>query len=198
MPIISVGPQTLKRMGVLGIVKFPFTKSELTFRYRELSLKTHPDVNDSPDAEEKMKEINEAKTYLEPFATIEEVYTVKKSIEEKKARMDGDIFKLWTTCEHCEGRGWNRDLYWSPEIDCPDCREPDLIWGMHRSVGYSWGDCALCNGKGFVGRDSDKVCPACDGRRRVRVVCNRCNGKRVVKNPVEAPVNEFVLLSGGS
>ena len=48
---------------VLGVSKNA-TEDEIKKAFRKLAMKYHPDVNKSPDAEEKFKEINQAYSVL--------------------------------------------------------------------------------------------------------------------------------------
>ena len=55
-----------KALNVLGL-KPNFTEGELKKAHRELANKYHPDRNKSPEAESKMKDINEARDYLAKY-----------------------------------------------------------------------------------------------------------------------------------
>ena len=76
---------------ILGVPR-DATLDEIKKAYRELVLKYHPDINKSPEAEEKMREINEAYAVLSD-AEKRKQYDTMGSYEFNTRFSDEDIFK---------------------------------------------------------------------------------------------------------
>ncbi len=165
-------------------------------KYRELAKKYHPDVNKEPDAEAKLKKINEAY----------QVVSSGKSTDREEVRNTGwggldDIFNpfggrqqviyaenivLQTTLSFKEAvLGCKRNLTYKRRAKCRDCNgqgETPINNG-----------CEKCGGRGqVVTRQGNTImmrtCDKCGGRTSVNV-CNTCEGEGVVDAEADITVN---------
>jgi molecular chaperone DnaJ len=170
---------------VLGVSRNA-SDDELKSAFRNLARKYHPDVNDSPDAEEKFKEINEAYGVL--------------SDEEKRAAYDrfghqgvrgpnggpgfetvdfsdfadifGDMFgfggmggfggRSRTASRTAPRRGV--DLQYQIAISFKEA-----VFGTEKEIDVTKDEsCGTCSGSGAKPGTSPKTCPECQGRGEVR------------------------------
>ncbi|MFO8035858.1 MAG: molecular chaperone DnaJ [Anaerolineales bacterium] len=195
---------------VLGISRNA-SEDDIRNAFRRLARKYHPDVNDSPDAEERFKEINEAYGVL--------------SDEEKRAAYDrfghqgvkvanggvdwsanfsdfedilGDLFGLggfggrarsrWRTAPR---RG--ADLQYRVTLDFDEA-----VFGVEKEIEITRDEvCSTCGGSGAKPGTSPQTCPQCGGRGEIRqtrqtllgsmvqvTTCPTCNGEgKTIETP---------------
>lgn len=190
---------------VLGISKNA-TLEEIKKAYKTLAKKYHPDLNKSPDAEEKFKEINEAHEVL--------------SDEQKRRQYDqfghagsnqqgfggfggfgnfDDIFSQFF------GGGFkdSSDSYgFEEEIDLNIKLQltitfNEAIKGCEKKISFNRIiNCSKCNGAGGINPDDVSVCPTCHGKKIITTQrrtpfgvmqtqqhCPTCNAKgKIIKN----------------
>jgi molecular chaperone DnaJ len=179
---------------------------EIKAAFRKLARQYHPDVNKSPDAEEKFKEINEAYGVL--------------SDPDKRARYDrfgreglgnlggfhdytvdfNDIFEdLLSGFGFSTGRRSRRsprrgrDLQMQVTLDFEEA-----VFGVEKEIEFQREEtCSRCNGSGAEPGTSPVRCPTCNGQGEVRQVrqtflgsmvqtstCPTCNGRgEVISSP---------------
>jgi len=179
---------------------------EIKAAFRKLARQYHPDVNKSPDAEEKFKEINEAYGVL--------------SDSEKRARYDrfgreglgnlggfhdytmdfGDLFEeIFGGFGFSTGRRSRRsprrgrDLQMQVTLDFEEA-----VFGVEKEIEFQREEtCSRCNGSGAEPGTSPVRCPTCNGQGEVRQVrqtflgsmvqtstCPTCNGRgEVISSP---------------
>jgi DnaJ-class molecular chaperone len=94
-----------KHMELLGIKEYPFSEGTLKTAYRQKAFQFHPDTSQL-ETEEEMKKINIAYAYLIDCVGIEN----GNNDFVLRDTQDTDIFKLWHTCDHCSGRGYNKAM----------------------------------------------------------------------------------------
>lgn len=167
---------------VLGVSR-DASESDLKAAFRNLARKLHPDVNSSPDAEEKFKEINEAYSVL--------------SDPDKRAAYDrfghqgvkgfnggpgfetvdfsdfadifGDMFgfggfggRSRTASRTAPRRG--ADLQYQIAISFKEA-----VFGAEKEIDVTKDEtCGTCGGDGAKPGTSPKTCPECQGRGEVR------------------------------
>ena len=167
---------------VLGVPR-DASESDLKAAFRNMARKLHPDVNSSPDAEEKFKEINEAYSVL--------------SDPEKRAAYDrfghqgvkgfnggggfetvdfsdfadifGDMFgfggfggRSRTASRTSPRRG--ADLQYQIAISFKEA-----VFGAEKEIDVTKDEtCGTCGGDGAKPGTSPKTCPECQGRGEVR------------------------------
>jgi molecular chaperone DnaJ len=186
---------------ILGVPRNA-TQEEIKAAFRRLARQYHPDVNKSPDAEEKFKEINEAYAVL--------------SDAEKRARYDryGDVdtsgipdfsadiadifeelfgfgFGFGSSARRTPRRG--RDVQIEVSLSFHEA-----AFGVEKEIEFDRLDtCSTCNGSGAKPGTSPSVCATCGGRGEVRQVrqtflgamvqtmtCPTCNGRgQVILSP---------------
>ena len=176
---------------ILGVDKNA-TKEEIQRTYKKLAKKYHPDLNKSPDATEKFKEINEAASVL--------------TDDKKRAQYDqfgqagaqgfgagaegfdfsnfsgfGGFEDLFDNVFSAFGGGFGgrrgsrrgRDLQYPVTITLEEAAQ-----GLQKTIVLPrMGRCASCEGTG-----------AKDGKRRT---CNKCNGKGQVQHDRQTPFGVF-------
>ncbi len=184
---------------VLGLARTA-TQDEIKQAFRKLALQFHPDHNEEADAEEKMKEINEAYSVL--------------SNPDKRARYDkfgraglGDQGGAQDYNIHVEdifeelfggmggGRGGGsrrnaprrgRDLQMGVSLTFEEA-----IFGVEKDIEFERDEvCSTCHGNGAEPGTSVKTCSTCGGRGEVRQVrqtfiiqmvetvpCQTCQGR---------------------
>jgi molecular chaperone DnaJ len=196
---------------VLGVSR-DASDEELKSAFRNLARKYHPDVSDSPDAEEKFKEINEAYGVL--------------SDKDKRAAYDrfghqgvkgpnggpgfetvdfsdfadifGDMFGFGGFANR--GRSASRtaprrgaDLQYQVAISFKEA-----VFGAEKEIDITKDEtCPTCSGSGAKPGTSLKTCPECQGRGEIRqtrqtllgamvqvTTCPTCNGKgKIIDTP---------------
>lgn len=188
---------------ILGVPRNA-SQEEIKAAFRRLARQYHPDVNKSPDAEEKFKEINEAYAVL--------------SDAEKRARYDryghaglgdmggmpdfsadiADIFEELfgfgfggRRARHMPRRG--RDLQMELTLSFEEA-----VFGVEKEIEFERQDtCSTCNGSGAKPGTTPTRCATCNGQGEVRQVrqtflgamvqtmtCPTCNGRgEVILSP---------------
>lgn len=185
---------------VLGVSRNA-TQEEIKRAYKRLARQYHPDVNKSPDAEEKFKEINEAYQVLgdpEKRAQYDRFGRVGGGVGYPGPDVDfgfgdfgPDITDLF---EELFGFGTRRRRR-SPErgrdirVDIT-LEFEEAIFGAEKTISVSRLEpCPRCHGTGAEPGTRPTTCPQCGGRGEVRQVqetflgrfmsvttCPRCNG----------------------
>ena len=188
---------------VLGVSRHA-TQEEIKRAYKRLARQYHPDLNKSPDAEEKFKEINEAYQVL--------------SDPEKRARYDrfghagvgqgaggvhvdfGDFPDLTEIFEEIFGfggfgrsrrgaRGQRPERGADLQVDVTIDFE-EAVFGTEKTIEIArWEPCPHCHGTGAEPGTSPITCPQCGGTGQVQQIrstffgrfvttttCPRCNG----------------------
>ncbi len=183
---------------VLGIGR-DATQDEIKSTFRNLARKFHPDVNKSPDAEEKFKEINEAFAVL---SDSEKRATYDRYGHEGLNGMGG--MPDWTTVDFSDlfegffgfggmGRRQTRnsprrgaDLSYAVQLTFEES-----VFGVDKEIEITRDEiCSACHGTGAEPGTKPITCATCNGRGEVRQVrqtllgsmvqvttCPRCKGK---------------------
>ena len=163
---------------VLGVSR-TVSQEEIKVAFRKLARQYHPDVNKSPDAEEKFKEINEA------FMVLSD--TEKRSIYDRYGheglRSTGGM-PDWNTVDPFEifeqffggmgGFGSSRtrrnsprrgeDLFYSVTLEFEEAAS-----GLDRELEITRDEvCERCNGSGAEPGTSPVTCSTCQGRGEIR------------------------------
>jgi len=197
----------VERRDYYKILEVPKTAStgEIKRTYRELARKYHPDMNKSPGAEEKFKEISEAYAVLSDenkrgvydqygHAGIDGRYTREDIFNEDIFRdiFNGfggfdDIFNTFfggPTRRH-------RSVFVQRNIEYPiEVTLEEAFKGMEKNVEIRRREqCSSCNGSGAASQGDIKTCSSCNGGGQVRVerstlfgrfttvtTCPKCNG----------------------
>ncbi|MDY6984871.1 MAG: molecular chaperone DnaJ [Candidatus Thermoplasmatota archaeon] len=196
----------------LGVPKNA-SAEEIKKAYRELAKKYHPDVNKSPEAEEKFKEISEAYAVLSDSqkrevydqygsAGVEGRYSYEDIFNEDLFRdiFNGfggfdDIFDVFFggRRRRQERKFHPRDVSASVTIDLKEAFN-----GAEKRIEINRKTlCPKCNGSGAESNSDIKTCPQCNGSGRVRVTqnslfgrfttvttCNKCGGTgKIIERP---------------
>lgn len=180
---------------ILGVPRNA-TQEEIKQAFRRLARKYHPDVNKSPDAEERFKEINEAYMVLSDpekralydrygHAGLEGQVTFPQDLDDI-FQIFNDLFAdlgMWTRV-HRPTRG--RNLH----VTLPLSFE-EAVFGGEREIRVQREEpCPTCHGTGLPSGVRPVVCPTCQGRGVVRqarhtllgtwiqeTVCPTCQGE---------------------
>jgi len=154
---------------ILGVSRSA-TQDELKAAFRRLARQYHPDVNDSPDAEERFKEINEA------FAVL--------SDEQRRGAYD--------RYGHEGVRGPNGMPNFTVDFsDFADIFGEEAVFGVEKEIEITRDElCGTCNGSGAEPGTSPVRCSTCNGSGEVRrtrqtilgsmvqvTTCPACNGQ---------------------
>lgn len=192
---------------VLGVARGA-SDEEIRKSFRKLVRQYHPDVNKSPDAEAKIREINEAYEVL--------------SDSQKRAAYDrfghagangfpggmggfegfGNVSDIFETIFSTMGasatsarRGPQRGAHLRYDMTLTF---EEAVFGVDKEIEVPRLDvCDVCSGSGAEPGSQPEICPECNGRgekRRVQssifgqyvnvAVCERCNGEgRVISTP---------------
>lgn len=188
---------------VLGVGRTA-SRDDIKKSYRELSKKYHPDLNKSPEAEERFKELNEAYDVLSDDDKRMAYDRVTYSSSQRGGnpfRPNGpfaagnnsafDNFARWATAAGFSTSPWEkpkpkiRPIPGSIRILNVVATIKDL--GKEIPITYTRdAKCPHCNGKGYNGAEPEwKQCQACGGRGTTLhrngfvttpIVCENCNG----------------------
>ncbi len=179
---------------ILGVPRNASQK-EIKKAYRRLARQYHPDVNDSPDAEERFKEINEAYEVLsdpekraqydryghagppglgfefrDPFEIFREVFGFDFGFGPRRAyrqpRRGADIHQHLTISFREAAFGCEKEIEVSHYEVCPECG------GSGAEPGTSPIRCPQCNGTGEVRRVRQSIL----GSLITVTTCPRCGG----------------------
>lgn len=188
---------------VLGVQRTA-SEEELRRAFRRLARQYHPDVNKSPDAEAKFKEINEAYEVLSD-AQKRRMYDQFGHAGPQGANGPGftgfggfgdlgDLFETIfgaTTTRRGPQRG--ADLRYNLTLTFEEA-----VFGCERELEFPrWETCQTCRGTGARPGSQPATCPLCRGSGEVRrvhqslfgqfvnvMVCDRCGGEgQVVAEP---------------
>jgi len=145
---------------ILGVEKTA-SIDEIKKAYRKLARKFHPDVSDEPDAEEKLKEINEA-------------YEILKDPQKRQEYDNPNPFKF-NFVDMMRGFGpWSRG---HAQADHPQ-RGRDARFSLVLSLGE-----ALFGTETDFTYSYNKRCPECNGVGGVELnTCETCNGQGMRTN----------------
>ncbi|WP_031489336.1 DnaJ C-terminal domain-containing protein [Ureaplasma canigenitalium] len=194
---------------VLGISRNA-TEEDIKKAYRKLSKQYHPDLNPSKDAEEKMKEINQAYDVLKDPKKRSN-YDQFGSEHDQHAGFNsqggfggfgdfgsfdfGDVFSSFFG----QDNGGYRETYVDGTINLRvgiDLLES--ILGTSKTISYDRVvSCSSCNGSGVKNPNDVKTCTGCNGsghtnnvintpfgRMQQTVTCRVCNGRgKIYKDP---------------
>lgn len=202
---------------VLGLNKNA-NSDEIKSAYRKLAREYHPDVNKSPDAEEKFKQVSEAYEVLsdarkrheydhrndmfaqfrahrhihkEPNSAVHVVITIEPQQTLKSFKKIVKYERI-VFCSDCNGEGGHSDGN-VPSV-CPDCNGLGRIIRVFQEAFFNMqqdmGPCQRCRGRGFLHK----------------IVCSTCNGFSIKKEncerEIELPLGclnkQFILQGGGS
>lgn len=197
--LITIGKNTSKNMAIMGLTDYPFTEQQLKTQYRDLAKKWHPDLNKEEKAAEEFRKVNEAYSFL---------INLSMSAPENEMLVevqDNDIFAIYETCTHCQGRGWTLTTrtdfsksYYETIIcsgcsdKCKKCDNGVFTLRSGRKV-----PCKSCNGTGiFTFRRG--FCFSCFNARRLgytryheveeKITCGHCKGAGKTKLDLFNPV----------
>lgn len=174
---------------VLGVSRNA-SKQEIRKAYRRLARQYHPDVNESPDAEERFKEINEAYEVLsneQKRAAYDRFghAGVQSGVGRGGAGIDiGDIFEEFFGFGRRRGRSRRReptrgnDLQTTITIDFEEA-----ISGTTREVTIERLEvCPDCNGTGARSGEGAVRCSQCGGTGEVRMARQSMFGQVVISD----------------
>ncbi len=188
---------------ILGVEKNA-TKEEIKKAYRKLAKKYHPDLNKSPDATEKFKEINEAAATLgddkkremhDRFGTTSEGFsageggfgfTDSSGFSEFGFDFDDVFDRFFGGGARQETRTRGADIRQDIDITLEEAAE-----GTAKNMTIPRTEnCEKCRGTGAESKDSIKKCPECNGAgyiKRMQTIafgtftttaaCGKCRGK---------------------
>ena len=194
---------------ILGVPKGA-SDDDVKKAFRRLAQQWHPDVNSSPDAEEKFKEINEAYQILSDPQRRQAYDTFGRAgVGGSGAGPEGygpfggfsgfgDIFDAFFGQGATQGQRRGRppsgaDLRYDLKLTFDEA-----IHGAEKEISFNaQGRCDTCDGSGAEAGSSPASCPQCNGTGELRQVrstmlgqmvnvttCGRCRGQgRIVEKP---------------
>jgi molecular chaperone DnaJ len=163
---------------ILGVPRGA-TPEDIKSAFRRLAREYHPDVNKSPDAEERFKELNEA------YAVLSDAQKRAAFDRFGHAGLDGmggmpdfSNIDLGDIFEELFGFGFGRrgsrqqhnaprrgaDLQYNQSLEFEEA-----VFGVEKEVEFSRDEvCARCDGAGAEPGTTKSTCPTCAGRGEVR------------------------------
>lgn len=189
----------------LGVEKGA-SEEEIKKAFRDLAKKYHPDINKSPDAESKFKEINEAYDHIinkkvdendyvqrNPFGNGMENFVFHRQMQ-RTINPDVHVGVQLEFMEACHGV--EKELKYTRHVECKSCQEYKK---KHGKINIKY--CKTCNGQGFVGMRNGPFnitvpCPDCGGQGSA-IECTDCNGQGSVSESKEMRVNVPVGVDSG-
>lgn len=165
------------------------TDEEIKKKYRELSIKYHPDKN--PDEGERFKEISEAYSVLKDKDKREKYDYSRKNpgytftnhdfediLSRFGTRFDRNIREVVVNITPIEAfKGGTKEFTYKRNIPCNDCS----------GTGGDLQLCTICSGNGFIDHSFDNgflkrnirnICSTCYGRGHTLIhKCGKCGGK---------------------
>ncbi|NPB07673.1 MAG: J domain-containing protein [Aquificae bacterium] len=177
---------------ILGVSR-EATKEEIKKAYRRLVKIYHPDVNPSPEAHEKFKEINEAYHVLIDDERRSEYDEILSRNDVRKFRDFLEYIQEFVESIVKGERGKKRRPRKGQDIRMKlSLTLEEAAFGCEKEITYDrWRDCPDCGGVGVKGEAQTVVCPSCNGEgRKVSGIfsfprpCSVCKGKGfIIKNP---------------
>lgn len=187
---------------VLGVAR-ESSQQEIKQAYRRLARKFHPDVNNSPDAEERFKEINEAYEVLsdaEKRSMYDRFGTVKPGMGGFEGFHDPfDIFA--EVFGNLGGFGFRTGTRRGPRRGKDirtrlDITFEEAAFGVEKEIAVQRMEvCDRCDGSGAEPGTQPQRCPECNGTGQVRRAqqtflgsfvniseCPRCEGQGTIVN----------------
>jgi molecular chaperone DnaJ len=172
------------------------TPEEAKKKYRELTKKFHPDVNKSPDAEDKFKKINEAYQVVSTGKSTDREDTHHQNYNPfggnpfsnfaQQQFYDAQPISIKTTISFKEAiLGCEKDIKFNRNTKCTDCNGAGEI-----SLNNG---CTQCAGKGqVISRQGSMVfvrsCPKCNGKTEKKD-CSTCKADGVLETEASVRVN---------
>ncbi|MCX8163837.1 MAG: DnaJ domain-containing protein [Aquificaceae bacterium] len=167
------------------------SKEEIKKAYRRLAKEWHPDVNPSPSAKERFREINEAYHILSDEEKRREYDQILHSGDEKKYRdfmeyIQDFLEGIWQGVRRPPKPKRGQDIRLKIELTLEEAG-----FGTEKEIEYErWTDCPDCQGMGYIGEVEKVTCHACEGTgRRVSGIfnfprpCSLCKGRGyIIKN----------------
>ena len=195
--------------GILGVEKNA-TKEEIKAAYKKLAKQHHPDLNKSPDASDKFKEINEAAAVLgddQKRAQYDQYGSAGQQFrgggfegfDFSDVMSEAEGFDFNSIFENVFGGGGRSrkkqrgsDLRYDLEIELEDA-----AFGAAKTISIPRAEeCQRCNGTGAENADGIVKCPDCGGRGKATrtqrtpfgmfqttSTCSRCRGQgKIIKS----------------
>lgn len=198
---------------ILGVEKTA-TPEEIKSAYRKLAKQYHPDVNKSPDATQKFKDINEAYEVLSD--------TTKRNNYDQfgsaGANNGGDFFRgsgfgnfgggnfsgfedIFNIFSGFGGNAQTRQMPGEDIVVKVTLSFTEAAFGVVKDININrYEECSVCHGTGAKNGTSMETCPDCNGTGKVkfmqdtifgRVVntttCKRCGGTgKIIKDKCDA------------
>ena len=177
---------------ILGVSK-DASKEEIKKAYKKLAKKYHPDINKSPDAEEKFKKINEAAAVLLDENKRKNYDRFGSNFENTGFGYDFSNFDFEDLFNNIFGFDFNfkekrkaEDIKVNLEVTLKE-----LYYNEEVSFNIEKNEvCDLCKGRGAEKEEDIIVCNTCKGTGKIRFVkktifgsfvsesyCKDCNGK---------------------
>lgn len=176
---------------ILGLTS-EASEEEVKKKYRELTKQYHPDINKTPDAEDKFKKINAAYSAIQnPEPVQQQNFHPGINLDDLLRNFQSDIFgagrvhrqvkeiKIPVTITFDESvKGCQKEISITRDEACSSCRGGGFSFIPKATP------CATCNDKGRIETAQGNMrfsstCPTCHGMNKIKVACKGCNGTAV-------------------